>query len=573
MKLGDKEAALTDVVATGAWTMSEFDPSLFRSTRRAILLGGASAVIGSGARAAPAPPPAAKPPSAPKGQVVIGFSNEPTVFNPLMLGLSVDQGLWWNLFSPLWGVGPEGELFPVLAKEVPTVANGGLSGDGLVWKVRLRDDVKWHDGEAFTAADVKYTIELLQNPKFRAPSRAGHELVTDIRLVGEHEIEWRLKEPFSPYLSILAWTFMVPRHVLEKSDDPNTAAFNTAPVGTGPFKWGERRIGEHVILNANREYFGQGPYVERLIFRYVPDLTAMFTQFRTGQIDYLGLQGITPDRYAEAKTMPGRTIHVIPQVGVENVSLNLGRPALAEKAVRHALYAAIDKQSIIDALYYGLPSPVESYLPTNSWAYNDSLPKHEYSPAKANKLLDEAGWQRGSDGIRVKNGIRLQFDNSTVTGNQVREQTQLLLAQNWKAIGVQMKVNNMPGAVLWGRFWSHSEFDSLLTYTDATVASDPNVRHRFGSSAIPAKGGSGSNIYQFQDAEVDKLMDAAIRAPTREARRADYLQLQKIMRDQLVMLPLFQIVQIEGVKSNLMGFVPNINVRSNAWNAGGWYWG
>ncbi|WP_250502059.1 peptide ABC transporter substrate-binding protein [Caballeronia sp. AZ7_KS35] len=535
-------------------------------------------IAGALAAAAAVPPllgldrAVAAPPSRPTGQVVIGITNEVTVFNPLMLGLSVDQGVWWNLFDPLWGIDPAGNLIPKLAREVPTVENGGLSADGMTYRINLRDDVKWHDGTPFTAADVKYTIELLQNPKFRVPSRDGHELVTNIRVYGDHEIGWRMKEAFSPYMSMLAWTFMVPKHVLGASSDPNTAPFNAAPVGTGPFRWQERRAGDYVSVVANPNYYGGAPYVERLVFKYVPDMNVLFTQFQTGSIDYLGTLGIAPDHYKEAKSLAARTIHVIPAAGVENVTFNVGHPALSEKAVRQALYMAMDKKAIIDAFYRGLPKPVESYLPIGNWAYDPNLPLHQYSPDRANQMLDQAGWKRGADGIRVKNDVRLAFSNSTPTGNHVREQTQQYLAQSWGKIGVQMTINNMPGAVMWGKYWQQSQFDSFLTYTDCTVASDPDVRHRFGSGSIPAKGGVGSNIYQFQNAAVDQLVEDGLRSSERSQRKTDYWKLQEIMRDQLVMLPLFQIVQIEGTKSNLKGFQPNVNVRSNAWNAAKWYW-
>ena len=504
--------------------------------------------------------------------MVVGFSNEPTVFNPLLLGLSVDQGVWWNLFDPLWGVDPAGRLYPMLATEIPTQENGGLSADGRTWRIRLRKGVKWHDGRPFTAHDVKFTIELLKNPAFRAPSRAGHELVRDIRVVNDHELIWRLAEPFAPFISMLSWTFIVPAHGVDKVADPNTAPFNSAPIGTGPFKWGNRRAGDQVLLVANTDYFGEGPYLERLVFKYVPDMTSLYTQFRTGQIDYLGLQGITSDNYAEAKTLPGLKIHLVEAVGIENVSLNLGHPALAEKAVRHALYHGMDKKSIIDALYFGLPKPAESYLPSQNWAFNPGLPKHEYSVAKANQMLELAGWKKGSDGVRVKNGVKLQFANSTASGNRIREQTQQLLVQDWAKIGVSLSINNMPGAVLFGKFWSHSQFDTMLTYTDCTVASDPNVLHRFGSTAIAAKGGTGSNIYQYQNPTVDKLLKNALESNSREQRKADYMQVQKVMRDELVMLPIFQLMQIEGTKANLMGFTANVNVRSIAWSAARWYW-
>src|SRR5215471_5785137 len=162
---------------------------------------------------------AAGPPSKPTGQVVIGFSQEPTVFNPHMLHIEVDEGVHWNLFSPLWGVSPEGKFTPYLATEVPTVENGGVSEDGLSWKVKLRNDVKWHDGQPFTADDVKYTLDLIVDPNFKTARKAGHDLVREITVVSPTEITWKMEKAYAPYHSIMAWTFMVPKHVLAKEKD------------------------------------------------------------------------------------------------------------------------------------------------------------------------------------------------------------------------------------------------------------------------------------------------------------------------------------------------------------------
>jgi peptide/nickel transport system substrate-binding protein len=132
----------------------------------------------------------------------------------------------------------------------------------------------------FTAEDTKFSIELLVNPSFKSARRAGHKLVKDINVVSPTEINWRMEKPYAPYPSILAWTFMVPQHILGEEKDPNTAAFNSTPVGTGPFKWGERVAGYHILLAANDKFLDKGPYVERLVMKHIPDLTVLFTQGR-----------------------------------------------------------------------------------------------------------------------------------------------------------------------------------------------------------------------------------------------------------------------------------------------------
>ena len=337
-----------------------------------------------------------KPPAKPTGQVIAGISQEPTVFNPLLLHIEVDEGVYMNIFSPLWSVDPKGQFVPELAAEVPSIANGGISADGTQWRIKLRSGVTWHDGAPFTADDVKYTLDLINDHDFPAASRAGHELVKDIKVVSPTEITWRMEKPFAPYPSIVAWTFIVPKHLLEKETEPQKPKFAGAPVGTGPFKWSERVPGDHITLLANEKFYGTGPYIERLVFKYIPDLTVLFTQFRTGDIDYIGLQGITADHYAEAMTLPDRTVVKAPQPFIENFAFNLDRPEFKELAVRQALYASIDKDSIIKDVYYGLPTPAESFLPSQAWAFNPNLPKHEYNPEAAKKLLDGAGWKPGA---------------------------------------------------------------------------------------------------------------------------------------------------------------------------------
>jgi peptide/nickel transport system substrate-binding protein len=516
--------------------------------------------------------PTLKPPERPKGQVIVGLSQEPTVFNPLMPHIEVDQGVHWNVFSPLWSVDASGNFIPQLAAEVPTLENGGVSQDGLDWRIRLRNNVLWHDGTPFTADDVKFTLDLINNPHFRVYGRTGHELVTDIKVLSPTEITWRMQKGFAPYPSILSWTFIVPQHILGKADDPNTAPFNNAPVGTGPFRWSERMAGDHITLVANEHYFGTGPYLERVVFRYIPDLTALFTQFQTGAVDYTGIQGITADHYNEAIKIPGRKVTAGPAAFCESITMNLGHPVLQDPAVRQALYYAIDKKSIIDAIYYGLPNPTESFLPRQSWAFNPALPKQEHDPAKARDILDAAGWKPGAGGIREKNGARLAFTNSTTAGNHVREQAQELLQQGWREIGADMQIRNMPAAVIWGDYYNLSKYDSVMVGQDQMTGPDPDATSYYSSKAIPAKGGAGQNTMQYANPKVDELLAQGATTLDQSKRAAIYKEMQTIVRSDLPMLPLFQYTVVEGTKAGLVGYQPSVYVASNCWNIGQWYW-
>jgi len=539
--------------------------SLHRLRRReALLLGGSALLAASSARA--------QMPDKPTGQVIVGLSQEPTVFNPLMPQIEVDQGVWWNLFNPLWGVDPAGNFTPQLAAEVPSLENGGISEDGLTWKIKLREGVTWHDGQKFSAEDVKYTLDLINTPSFRAGNRQGHNLVRDIAITGPYEITWRMERAYAPYLSLLAWTFIVPKHVLSAAPDPNTAAFNNAPIGTGPFRWSERVPGDHITLSANERYFGKGPYLEKVVFKYIPDLTALYTQFRTGQIDQLSIDGLLANFYEEAKTLKGRVVSVNPSTAVESVAPNWGLGVLADSSVRHALYAGINKQAIIDIIYYGLPKPTESIYPPESWAFNPDLPAHKYDLATANALLDKGGWARSGQGTRMKDGKPLEFTISTTSGNPLREQVQQLLMQDWQQIGVSLKIDNKPAAVMWGEFYGMSKFQSALVGNTYMTGNDPDCSYRFNSAATPVKGGAGSNVYQYANPEVDKQLLIGQSNFDRSVRQAAYRKIQTMLREDLAVLPLYRYQPVEGYREGLKGYQPNVNVRSNCWNIGTWYW-
>jgi len=508
----------------------------------------------------------------PKGQVIIGHSQEPTVLNPHLLHIEVDDGIHYAIFDPLFNIDTEGNFFPVLAKEVPTVANGGISADGLNWKITLRDDVKWHDGRPFTAEDVKFTLELLVDKEFRSWRTTGHEHVRDLTVVSPSEITWRMDKPFAPYFSILASTFIVPKHAFDGVADKNTAPFNNAPVGTGAFKFKTRVAGSYIELEANPDYFGEGPYLERIIYRYIPDLTVLYTQFKSGEIDVTGIQAITADHYDEAKDLPGKRVEVAYASTVECFGLNLSKPWFKELPVREALYHALDKATIIDAIYYGLPKPSESYLPSQFPWYHPDLPRHEYNLEKARALLDAAGWKPGRDGIRQKDGVRLSFSNSTTSGNHLREQAQQFVQQSFRDIGVEMTIRNLPAAVMWGEYWMMSQYDTCFVGATYVAGSDPDASDYFHSSSIGMKGGSGQNTFVYESKVVDDLFEEGGRVFDLDARRAIYRKVQETIRKDLPMLPLFQYAIAFGHQANLQGFAPNVNNRIETWNVNQWRW-
>ncbi|HME25125.1 MAG TPA: peptide ABC transporter substrate-binding protein [Acetobacteraceae bacterium] len=393
----------------------------------------------------------------------------------------------------------------------------------------------------------------------------------NIQTPAPDRVTWTMKKPFAPYISILAWFYIVPQHKLQ--GEPATGGhFVENPIGTGPFKWRERVPGDHITLAANDDYSGDGPMLDAVVFKYVPDLTVLYTQFRTGDIDYIGLQGISADHYQEAVKIPGRAVTNASKAFIECFYFNLGLPQFQDKAVREALYYAYDKDSIIQQLYYGLPGQTESFLPKQSWAFNPDLPKHVYDPDKAKQSLDAAGWKPGAGGVREKGGVRLSFLNSTTAGNHLREQVQQLLQQGFQQIGVEMTIHNLPPAVMWGEYWIKSQFQTAIVGLDFMVGPDPDASDYFSSQTIAAKTGSGQNTMQYSNPEVDKLLLEGATTLDQSKRIPIYHRLQAILRDDLPFLPQQQYAEIEGTKSGLIGFQSNINTRVNTWNLEAWHW-
>ncbi|TIL82180.1 MAG: peptide ABC transporter substrate-binding protein, partial [Mesorhizobium sp.] len=214
--------------------------------------------------------------------------------------------------------------------------------------------------------------------------------------------------------------------------------------------------------------------------------------------------------------------------------LNLEKPQFKDPAVRQALYAAIDRKAILEALYYGVHKPTETFMPQNSYYYNPNLPVQEFNLERAGQILDEAGWVPGADGIRVKDGVRLSFANSTTSGNHLREQTQQFLQQTFAEIGVEMTISNLPAAVMWGDFWLKSQYESAISGVTNVIA--------------------GARTFD------------------REQRRAVYLRVQEIVRQDLPFLPLFAYTNVFGRKEGLEGFEANSNTRVASWHAAGWHW-
>jgi peptide/nickel transport system substrate-binding protein len=535
-------------------------------TRRGALAAGSAAAIGLAA-------PSVWGQAINRDRIILCMTQEPVQFNPLLyVNAGTENVPEACLFDALWDIDATGTFIPNLAAAVPSPQNGGISPDGLTWRVNLKRDVKWSDGQPFTARDVEFTYQTIMSPSVAVRSRSGFDLIKTFRVIDDHTVEMVLEKPFVPFL--WAWQNMhiVPHHILSRESNIQTSGFNAQPIGTGPYLLRSRTAGSHMVYERNPNYHRGPAKVRQFIHTFVPDGMVAYGRARTGEVDYLALLGVPPDRWAEARAFPDRDFLVYPTPNVQFVYYNCGKPQFADPRVRKALTMALEMQKSIDDIYFGTMPRSLSYLQPTHWAYNSNLRDYTADPAGAERLLDEAGWRRGPDGIRAKDGVQMKFLMSTTAGNTARQGCQALFQQNWRRIGVEMEIRNMPASVVWGEFTTQSRFDTLLVAWDPTVGLDPDYTARAHSRMIPVKHRQGSNYVQYENAEVDRLFELGVTQTDQAQRIQTYHRIQEILHEEVPFAAQGGSVQGHLKKKPLTGPTPNQYVTDITWNVQDWAW-
>lgn len=341
--------------------------------------------------------------------------------------------------------------YPELATDVPTQKNGGVSKDGLTITYHLRRGVKWADGVPFTADDVVFSTNVVNNPANNEVGRQGWDLITKIDEPDKYTVVYHLKKPYSPFVETFFSTAganpcVLPKHLLAQYPNINNVPYNQKPVGIGPFKVERWDRSQQVVLVQNPLYWRGKPKLEKVIYKIVADRNTLLSQLAAHEVDLWNL--VPASYYERVKNIDGYMTFQQPSFSYNHVDFNLQRPALRDLAVRQALRLALDRKEIIAKIYHGVGYLQEVATPITA-SYNvTGIPVVPFDIAKANALLDKAGWTLGSDGIRSKNGLKLVLEVATNTGSQDVDNMLELVRSNWKKIGVGMDVRHYPAALL-----------------------------------------------------------------------------------------------------------------------------
>jgi len=323
----------------------------------------------------------------------------------------------------------------------------------------LREGVLWHDGAPFTSADVAFTYRAIMDERVASPRRSDFELVSRLQTPTPYEVVVRYKKPFSP--ALLSWMQAVlPEHLLGKVEPSKWAElYNRKPVGTGPFKFSCWKTNEFIRLVKNADYFLGAPWLDSVVFRVLPDPLTLQLAFQTKQVDFWN---VDPWAVKSFEKDPRFDLFSSPGNAYNYIGWNLRRPLFQDLKVRKALAQAVNVPQMIKYIIYGRGVQSTGIFTPQMWFFDPSVKALPYDPAAARRLLDEAGWKAGPDGIRVKDGKRFSFTLLANNGNEVRRDIATLVQDDLKQVGIEVKVEIYEWAVLLKRFVNKGEFDAIV---------------------------------------------------------------------------------------------------------------
>ncbi len=494
------------------------------------------------------------------------------------------------IIEPLLTVNPAGDYVPVMAARVPTPENGDVSPDGLRVRWTLAPNLKWSDGQPVTADDVVFTYEAATQGANSV--RGGlFTKVASVTAVDDATVDVAYTEFDSSYLDLFQYGIL-PRHATGDPADMSNWAFNRAPIGTGPFVLTDWRAGDRIIMDRNDNYREAGrPYLDRLVFMVVPSEETRVAMMVRGDAQRMLWPGANQRDALQASDNVDYVL--VPSIYILRMFLNLGErgnpvigqaphPILGDLRVRQALAYGIDYDAIIDGLAEGRVKRATS--PFELGWYACDVDGYTFDPTKAAALLDQAGWVMGNDGVRVAkgakyapDGTRLSLDILGYTDFRLLEQTELVIADMYSDLGVELNVRNVEQSVLFGG-WSDGavrktgDFDILIYDTGAGINPQAHVFELLDSSRIPTEenGGAGGNYSRWSNSQVDAWLDEAGSSPSLSVRKADYCNIAEAINEDLPQIYLYQFADGSALSVHLKGVEPN-TWAGISWDVANWY--
>ncbi len=501
--------------------------------------------------------------------VHFAIAADPQTLDPLFAhadASSVEQQVARLAFEPFIDIDAQGRPVPELLDRIPTVANGGVSADGLTIVYHLRRGVRWGDGVPVTARDVLFTLREILDDRNPIRSREGYDRIVRAVALDEHTVRLTLRAPWAPAVATFfsygtAPQYVIPAHAFTREQRLDEAAFGGNPLGDGPYRFVAWERGERLVYDANPLYWRGAPKVKRIEISVIADPGANFTALQSGALDW---NLISPVQQQSILHAPGLGFRYVPLALVAGIALNTSHPPLDDANVRRAIAASIDREAISDKITFKRYPVVDTAQPLWSWAHDPTVRLPAYDPAVADALLDRAGWTRGADGIRVKNGTRLALTYVQFPESQTGVRVAAFVERELRARGIDLALKSVTNAKLFlpksqGGALASGDFD--LAYVPWPMGADPD------DAFLLTCDGAG-NIMRWCDPEVDLLEERALLAPAQSERKALYSQIERRVANAVPIVYLFNPSYVYAYRTTLHGFAPN--AFSPTWNAAGW---
>ena len=519
-----------------------------------------------------------------------------TLLNPPFAVGTKDQEGSRIFYEPLAAWDADGDLVPILAAEIPSTQNGGLAADGksVTWK--LKKSVQWHDGKPFTADDVVFTWEYASDPASATVSIGSYK---DVRVekLDSHTVRVHLPKPTPFWADAFVSTrgMIIPKHLFEayKGGKSRDAPTNLKPVGTGPYKFVDFKPGDMVRGQINTAYHEPNrPYFDSIEMKGGGDaVSAARAVMQTGEFDYAWnmqvedeiLLRLEKDGKGRADIVAGGNVEFIQlnptdpwtEVDGERSSAKSKHPLFSDPAVRDALNMLVDRQSVQDHIYGRTGVATRNFL-NNPQRFRSKNTKWEFDVDKANRVLEAAGWKRGSDGIRAKDGKKLKFVFQTSI-NAPRQKTQAIIKQACQKAGIDLEIKAITASVFFssdvGNPDTYSKFYcDMQMYTTTMTQPDPEVfMDQYVSWQVSAKENKwqGRNIARWRSEDYDKAYREAAGELDPVKRAALFMRMNDLVIEARVVIPVVFRPRVSAVANKL--HAPLSGWDNDFWLLKDWY--
>jgi peptide/nickel transport system substrate-binding protein len=530
-----------------------------------------------------------------KDTLVIGMSQYPPSLHP---GIDPTVAKTYGIrfaYRPIATYNDDRQMQCFLCTEVPTIANGraklvdlGGGKKGLTVKFTLLPQAKWGDGTPITSKDVAFTWSIGSKVESGFARPALFQKITKVEVIDDKNYILHMNKAEYDFADMFDFALM-PSHLEEPVVKAlaNPADYNkntnysrtptVAGLWNGPYKLTQLQSGAFMVFEPNPHWWGQKPHFKRITLKTIENTATLEANLRSGDIDYIsGVLGLSMDQglaMAKEPAMQQKYNFEFP-LGLiyEHIDLNRSNPVLKDKRVRQALLLGIDRETLVKQLVDGKFPVAHSWVNPMDPGYDANVTKYPFDTAKAKTMLDQAGFKPGGDGIRANAaGQRLSLEYMTTAGNKLRELIQQVLQNQWKQIGVEVVIKNVPARTYFGETLKKQQFTGLAELAWSSNPEEPPT-NTLATSAIPNAENNfgGANYSQFSDPTMDRLIADVQRELDPAKRKPLWAQMQKIYTEELPVLPLFFRTDVYVVPKWLTGVVRPGKLPSNYYGQETW---